>query len=160
MMWHVIGSKGNYIVKTLAIGFCLWYGTALYYGIPTMMGWPTTSDIPEGSFIISYTVREPREGDEGGIYLWVRHLQEDKDDKASILWSLDPRLAFNYKYDTNPRSYEIPYNKRTQKKLFDKKNRKKMKFTGKNKKKDGKEGKEEEKIRIIVKDLSEIFKKD
>jgi len=166
IMWFLIGSKGNYILKTFTIGFCLWYGAALYYGIPTMMGWPTTNIPPEGSFIVSYSIEEPSIGNKGAIYLWLRLPKDNKENKPNIIWQFDPKKAFNYLYGVSPRAYEIPYDKNIQKELTDKKNKSKLKFIGKKEKgekgkgKKGRKGKKEQKIYIIIKNVFEIFKKD
>ena len=163
VLWYVIGTKGNYIVKVIAIGFSLWYGIALYYGIPTLMGWPSLNNIPDGSLVIAYTIKKPTMGDKGNIYLWIRHIQKEEK-KSDIIEILDPTKALNYTFDTCPRAYEIPYDENTAKKLSDKKNKSKLKFIKRDKK--GKKGtnrvdrEDKEKVDVILKDLSEIFEKE
>ena len=162
-LWYVIGAKGHYIIKTLVIGFSLWYGVALYYGIPTLMGWPSTSSISGESLIISYTIKEPEIGDKGKIYLWVRVRQEEKN--MDVMRGVDPRQALNYMYSACPRSYEIPYSKEAVKALTDRKNRGKLKFVKKGKKDkkgkgNGREEKDRMRYKIIVKDFRDIFKKE
>lgn len=119
LLWLLISSKTNVVVKTILIAFVMWYGLVVYYTPKNIMGWPTevssVEKLPEGSWVINILVKEPnkRTGAPGAIFFTVVETGNRSDKKIT----LNPKEAFTYKGRSDPRIYKIPYTKDLHKKV-------------------------------------------
>ena len=66
-----------------------------------ILGWPSTEDLPEKFRISWVVIQEPSKGDrkEGGLYLWIRKLNEVNDEPVKLIaeFPLHPAMNLNKK---------------------------------------------------------------
>ena len=106
LLWFVIGSKGNWLLKAVVIAATLCFSLGMWNSIEGLQGWPTKEPLP-AKFLLHWAVIE--EGNKqtdtpGNIYLWVEDLA---DKKETTNW-----FSFLPKEMTDkPRVYKIPYSR-------------------------------------------------
>jgi hypothetical protein len=105
LCWQLIGAKGKWWLKLLAIVVVPGFGLAVWASIGSYKGWPTSDEPPEKALILASSVREPdpRTGDPGAIFVWLMPLKE------SSSGGINP---FDYATPGGePRSYQFPYSR-------------------------------------------------
>lgn len=119
LLWILITSRTNFVIKALLISFVLWYGAVLYYTPGNIMGWgkdiASKDHLPDQSWVQSIIIKEPdkKNKEPGYIYFLVIVYQTDK----KVRLTLDPRSTFTYKGNNEPRLYKIEYSKELHKKI-------------------------------------------
>ena len=113
LLYFVVNSKSHVLLKAGAITAVIWYSLVLFYTPPRLMGWPTYQSMPDESRIIHALVKEPKDDDEGGVYLLVIGIN----DKKSLVQQINPKHIFNYSSKNTPRLYRMPYDREFHKKL-------------------------------------------
>ena len=105
LLWCLIGSKGKWWVKLALIAALPSFGLAVWKSVDSYLGWPTPDSIPEKAIMLWGDVQEgdPKTGDPGTIYLWLRPFDEKLYQKTGVL---------NYQADFGaPRAYKMPYSR-------------------------------------------------
>ena len=102
LLWGVIGSKGHWGLKMVAIFATLMFSLNIMRSLDNLKGWPTAEELPERFLIHWVVVKEPDkiEKEDGGIYLWVRDIDPDNDSSLKFFQkdeSLEPR-AYRLEY--------------------------------------------------------------
>ena len=102
LLWGVIGSKGHWGLKMVAIFATLMFSLNIMRSLDNLKGWPTAEELPERFLIHWVVVKEPDkvEKADGGIYLWVRDIDPDNDSSLKFFQkdeSLEPR-AYRLEY--------------------------------------------------------------
>ena len=99
LLWGILGSKGYWPLKMMAITAVMYFGVSLWYSMNTYLGWPSRADMPPKYMVYWAFVQEPSKVDNtpGAIYFWVRELE--KEEKNPWLYALqyqgdnkDPRV--------------------------------------------------------------------
>lgn len=104
LCWQLIGAKGKWWLKLLAIVVVPGFGLAVWGSIASYKGWPTTDEPPEKALVLASSVREPdpKTGDPGAIYVWLMPLK-------GAGTALNP---FDYvSPGGEPRAYKFPYSR-------------------------------------------------
>ncbi len=104
LCWQLIGAKGKWWLKLLAIVVVPGFGLAVWGSIASYKGWPTTDEPPEKALLLSSAVREPdpKTGDPGAIYVWLMPLKDTGT-------ALNP---FDYvSPGGEPRAFKFPYSR-------------------------------------------------
>ncbi len=120
LLWILITSKANVIVKAILIFLVMYYGIILYYTPANLMGWPQQVEsmelMPDNSWVSSTLIKEPDKVKKtpGAIFFIVVG-QED-----GIKISLNPKNAFAYRGSGKPRMYELPYTRELHKEILKK----------------------------------------
>jgi hypothetical protein len=109
LLWFVIGSKGNWLFKTIMVMIYLYYGILIWFSLDTYLGWPSKDQLPSKYIVYWAEIQEPDPNSEGVVYLWVSEL----DSKESFTI-----LGYNNKKG-EPRVYELYYTKSFHKKIQD-----------------------------------------
>ena len=81
----------------------------IYFSFDSMKGWPSDQKIAKGELIFVHIV-EPTETYKGAIYVYVREEMTERE------W-YDKYISYFYWDGNAPRSYFIPYTKRTSKEM-------------------------------------------
>jgi len=122
LLWLFINSKANLILKILVVPMAMWYGIALYYTPSNLMGWPTpidsAADLPPDAFVTAVQIKEPNKltGDKGNIFITV--IKAASDGGLNVKLSLNPKDAFTYNGNGEPRTFKLPYSKQLHKKIL------------------------------------------
>lgn len=110
----IIKTNLNPIIKVVIIIFLTWYSIALYAAPGQIAGHPKMVDeIPDGVWILSGRIVEPKGIDPGGIYFWV---YDKKNIEEVTKLTTNPFEAFKQLNRKAPRAYGIPYDKELHKK--------------------------------------------
>ena len=102
MLWFVIGARGNWAIKMLAIFVTLMFSLNIARSLDNLAGWPSSEELP-AKFIIHWVlVKEPNKilKTDGGIYLWVNDLNSNREES----WEF-----FQYDHELDPRVYYVSY---------------------------------------------------
>lgn len=86
-LWIVIGSRGHWIMKVIAIIGSVLFSVSLWHSLVSLQGWPTAETLPEKFEIKWIDVKEANKktGFEGAIYVWVKDISPEADaDTANI----------------------------------------------------------------------------
>ena len=94
-LWFFIKTKGWIWNRLIIVALVVGYGISMLYTVPTLMGWPIEAQIIPEQTIVSYIIKEPTSDNPGYICFWT------------------------IKGNGQPRSYKIPYSKKTHKKLLE-----------------------------------------
>lgn len=102
LCWQLIGAKGKWWLKLIAIVVVPGFGLAVWGSIGSYKGWPTNDGPPEKAVVIATSVREPdpKTGDPGAIYVWLMPL-EPITGGSNPLGYASP--------GGEPRAYKFPY---------------------------------------------------
>lgn len=103
LLWCLIGSKGKWWVKMILIFAVPNFALVVWKTLDTYLGWPTPEELPDEFAVVWVEIREPNPkiGDEGAIYIWVRPHKLESGKENDIL---------GYSYSPNePRAYKLPY---------------------------------------------------
>lgn len=120
LLWILITSRTNVVIKAILISFVMWYGMVLYYTPSNLMGWGKPVEamnlMPDNSWILSVIVKEPDKIDKtpGAIFFTV--VIYGQEDGTEI--TLNPKNAFAYKGNGEPRIYKLPYTRSLHKKIL------------------------------------------
>jgi hypothetical protein len=99
----------NIFLKLIVVTYLFLVSSAIYFSIDTYKGWPSSDKILKGT-LVAVEILEPNDTHEGAIYLWVY----DEKKEESLY-----QKVFHYKQQlTAPRSYVIPYTKKS-KEIFE-----------------------------------------
>lgn len=112
LLWFVIGSKGNWLIKAFATFFCVYFSVVIWFSLYTYLGWPCKENLPYKYAVYWAEIDEPSPVSEGAIYLWVVELESKK--TTNFFYSLK---YLNRKDE--PRIYEIPYSRNLHKNIQD-----------------------------------------
>jgi len=111
LLWGILGSKGWWWLKMIAISVTIFFAVAVEESVSTYLGWSTKDAMPDLYLIHWVEVQEPIKSnseDKGAIYIWVRDIDYNKN-KEEDAWHLS-FLDYN-STKKEPRSYMIPYTK-------------------------------------------------
>lgn len=115
LLWFMIGTRGWWWVKTLFIGVVLLFGIMVWGSINTYLGWPSRAELPPKFLVHWATVNEPKDGDDGGIFLWLLPLEKAPETPIITGFNID---SLNYQSTmTEPRAYRIAYSKERHKQV-------------------------------------------
>lgn len=111
LLWLFAGIKGKERIKFVFIVLLQFGVYLLVSGIYGLMGWPVDGDLPDKFQIHQVLVVEPREDNDGGIYVWATNL--DPRHQTSLFgkivgFSVDSR---------SPRGFRIEYSKEMHKQM-------------------------------------------
>ena len=111
LLWFIIGSKGNWLLKAVVIAVTLCFSLGVWNSVAGLQGWPTKEPLP-AKFLLHWAVVE--EGNKqtdtpGNIYLWVEDIG---DKKKNNVFSFLPKEMTD-----KPRVYKIPYDRNTHEQL-------------------------------------------
>ena len=106
LCWWIIGTKGAWWKKLLAILLVPTFGIAVWRALPSYLGWPTPDRLPDKSLLLWAAVREPepKAEDPGAIYLLLRPLAEKEKSGMVLLDYAEPK--------GEPRLYKMPYSRK------------------------------------------------
>jgi hypothetical protein len=120
LVWFVISSRGNVLLKVFAVAFSVYYALCLFPILHKIEGWPSATTIPDGSQIISIRIREPSGDHAGAFYIWC-NVRPQK--RKQALYALNPAGVFTYVGDKQPRAFKMPYDKEMHRKILEAKKR-------------------------------------
>lgn len=121
LLWILITSRTNVVIKAILISFVMWYGMVLYYTPSNLMGWgkpvETLDLMPDNSRILWFHVKEPDKIDKtpGAIFFTV--VVHEQEDGTEI--TLNPKNAFVHRGNREPRMYKLPYTRSLHKKILE-----------------------------------------
>jgi hypothetical protein len=124
LLWVVISSKGSTVFKAVLIPVAIWYGAVLFFTAQNLMGWPVDQSVPEDSYILAFSVKEPDSatGYPGAILLWASipaTISQEGDLKENDpILALHPKNLFDYQDKNDPRAYRLPYDRKLHKMLM------------------------------------------
>ena len=106
LLWFVIGSKGNWLLKAVVIAATLCFSLGMWNSVEGLQGWPTKEPLP-AKFLLHWAVIE--EGNKqtdtpGNIYLWVEDMA-DKNENPNWFSFLPKQMT------DKPRVYKVPYSR-------------------------------------------------
>ena len=104
-LWIIIGSKGWWILKALAVIFATTFSIFLWRSLDDVQGWPTTSILPNTFEIKWISVDEPnlKTNHPGAIYVWVKDLEPNKSSHSVYLKTKHNNI------NNEPRLHKMPY---------------------------------------------------
>tara|TARA_Y100000034_G_scaffold126383_1_gene177520 strand:+ start:2885 stop:3490 length:606 start_codon:yes stop_codon:yes gene_type:complete len=105
LLWFVIGAKGKWTIKMIAIFATLMFSLNIERSLENLYGWPSGQDLPDRFLVHWILVKEPNDSlnDDGGVYLWVNDISETETEEEST-WEF-----FKDNDDSKPRVYHLPY---------------------------------------------------
>lgn len=104
LLWFIIGAKGKWTIKALAIVFYIYFAVVVWFSLYTYLGWPSKDPLPNKYVIYWAQIEEPNPASEGAIYFWTAELESNKN--ANFLYL----LKYNNR-KSEPRVYQIPYSR-------------------------------------------------
>lgn len=111
LLWHIIASKGYWVVKAFTIAATLFFGISLWHSIDSYLGWPTLDNPPAKFAFLWGLVKEPSSeaSDDGAIYIWLKEIK-----KSSDIEEQDYLALLAYESDgKEPRVHKLPYSKKS-----------------------------------------------
>jgi hypothetical protein len=105
LCWWIIGTKGAWWKKLMAIVLVPAFGLAIWSSLSSYSGWPTSRALPEKALVLWAEIREPDEksGDPGEILLLLRPLVEKEEEGFTFFDYATPQ--------GKPRLYKLPYSR-------------------------------------------------
>lgn len=110
LLWFIIGSKGHWSIKFIAIPFTLFFSLVIWNSINYLTGWPCNDPLPEKYLLHWAVVKENRD-----IYILVE--ETNAKDQDLVFLPND--------FKKQPRLYRLDYNREIHKQLEE--SRKKIK---------------------------------
>jgi hypothetical protein len=112
LLWGVIGSKGHWGLKMMAIFATLMFSLNMARSLDDLRGWPTEQELPEKFLIHWVMVKEPDKSteDDGGVYIWVQTLSSDENSTLKFFQTdetLEPRA---YRMEYSVEMHELALN--------------------------------------------------
>lgn len=118
LLWFIIGSKGYWWVKGIAIAITLYFSFAMWASLGDLCGWPSDKQLPHKFQVHWIVIKEPLKGakaDDGAIYMWVKELDLEHKPKETArnpyLLPLVGKPAIG-----EPRVHTLPYSQELHKK--------------------------------------------
>ena len=106
LLWFIIGAKGKWILKALAIVGTLTMSILLWASLDDIEGWASSSPIPETFKLLSFSISEPSNTENNGyIYIWVLGVEESKS------------ISLAGKRKGQPRAHIVPYSRKLHQQL-------------------------------------------
>jgi hypothetical protein len=116
VLWFVIGSRGIWGLKMVAIASSIYLMLSIAGSMDEFRGWPTVSSMPEKFQVHWVIIDEPNYamGHEGAIYIWATPNENGSIERDGWMSWL---VLFRDDNDGHPRAYKIPYGVRTHERL-------------------------------------------
>jgi hypothetical protein len=105
LLWIIIGSRGQWILKAMAIVLTLGTSLLFWHSLGDVEGWATTAPVPDDFEFHSYIVNEPSNSSPGSIFIWVTG------------GAAEEGLSLAAKRDGEPRAHIIPYSRESHERL-------------------------------------------
>lgn len=112
LLWFMIGAKGWWVWKAIAIGLTLYFGVAVWHSVNSYLGWPSHDPLPPKYMVSWVVIQEPdqKTSHPGAFYLWVKEIEST--DKDPFLNSMAYRAN-----SFEPRVYRLPYDPQLHKQM-------------------------------------------
>ena len=106
-LWIIIGSKGWWILKSLAVLGVSFFTITLWYSLDGLQGWPTKETIPAKFEVKWIAVEEPNKKTDapGAIYAWIKDLEPEKTPHS---WYISTK---HKDVNSEPRLHKMPYSR-------------------------------------------------
>ena len=108
LLWFVIGSRGKWFIKAIAIASLCLLSYLNWNSINGMLGWATNDSLPNKFEVLWVTVKEPNKQarTEGGIFVLLRNINKEESDGISLYNKDDKQEPRLYKVKYTPKKHE------------------------------------------------------
>lgn len=103
-IWILLGSNGWWWLKTTLCSITIYFCIVIWYSMGSYLGWPAEEQLPLKFQVHWATVTEPESENQGGVYLWVTEITNDKPNDWITWMRYRPP-------EKQPRSFRTPYSK-------------------------------------------------